>query len=999
MAALISLCLLICLGGLGGSLWILRSSIGTLLDRQSNDQAPTAGELRYRDLVQTANCIIMRWDTQGRILFLNQYGLNFFGFPDAEILGHNVVGTIVAPRESSGRDLRQLMQKIQANPDGYWLNENENICRNGRRAWINWANRAIRDSSGQVVEILSIGTDISDRKRAEEALRTSQAKFQRLVDDIGQDFVVFSHRGSSGIITYVSGGFEAVFGVRKEQFIGQPWMEVIPWLPEDIATARRAVEEAIAQTSSSQKFEMRFIHPSGERRTLAVSQHPVWGKTGELLAIDGIVENITAHRAATEKLAQQFQRAQLLTSITQQIRQNLDVQAIYQTTVDQIGQALRISRCVLHVYGEAASGLTTTAEYRVASYPSMADTIIPVIDNPHAQVVLSSDRAISTPNVDHDPLLATALPLCQQLEIRSMLALRTSYQGKPNGIIGMHQCDRYRTWTAEEIELVEAVAAQVGIAIAQASLLLQARHQSKQLAEKNRELDRAMQTAAAASQAKSDFLANMSHELRTPLNAILGFSQLMAKDPSFSATQTSHLRSINHSGNHLLSLINAVLDMSKIEAGRSVLLSTTVNLPGLITDTAAMFEPWARDKQLTLVVDLAPDLPACIETDGAKLRQILVNLLSNAVKFTQAGSVTVRCRCLPLPIPADQSAFPRESLQLQFEVADTGDGIAPADLANIFEPFVQSETGLRHRTGTGLGLSISHKFVELMGGQMTVSSRQMTYTPGQPEPTPVAANPQPEMTDSQLGSRFCFTIRALVPSVVGRRVTGLAPGEAPRRILIVENCQDSRQLLEQILSPVGFELRSAGNCCEAIEILQQWQPELLLLDMGIPVVDGHELMRHIHGRPSERSVVVVALTSSDLENGHSLFLSTGCDDYLSKPLQAEQILDKLAEHLDVCYIYDQAEPTVAPRPSPSVKISTQRLKDHIGSAAQAWIIQLEQAARLADSDLIAELIQEVQPSHPQLGQAVEHIVYSFRYDILIQVARSHLERACEHDSV
>ncbi|HEY9608930.1 ATP-binding protein, partial [Allocoleopsis sp.] len=295
--------------------------------------------------------------------------------------------------------------------------------------------------------------------------------------------------------------------------------------------------------------------------------------------------------------------------------------------------------------------------------------------------------------------------------------------------------------------------------------------------------------------AKSTFLANMSHELRTPLNAILGFSQLMERDTTLTSRHQDSLAIINRSGEHLLNLINDVLEMSKIEAGRLVLSLEPVNLHRLLQTLQDMFEARTQAKQLSLRFQLAPDLPPSVLTDEGKLRQVLINLLSNAVKFTETGSITLRAR-------AEQENQGKSPIPytLFFEVEDTGKGIASEEMGNLFQPFVQTTSGIEAREGTGLGLTISRQFIRLMGGDIYLSS-----TVGK-------------------GSTFRFDIqvtladaKAVAPTLTHGRVLQLAPDQPTYRILVVDDRPESRDLIAQLLNTVGFETRSATNGQEAIQ--------------------------------------------------------------------------------------------------------------------------------------------------------------------------------------
>src|SRR5688500_2120299 len=322
------------------------------------------------------------------------------------------------------------------------------------------------------------------------------------------------------------------------------------------------------------------------------------------------------------------------------------------------------------------------------------------------------------------------------------------------------------------------------------------------------------QSLQQANRAKSVFLANMSHEIRTPMNAILGFSQLMLRDQDLTPRQCQYLGTINRSGEHLLALINDILEMSKIEAGRTTLNLSTFDLCELLKDLAMMFRVRTNEKKLSFSVEMIGDCPQYIVTDINKLRQVFINVIGNAVKFTQHGGVAVRVRA-----ERERATEPL----LGVEIEDTGPGISPEDQDKLFRHFEQTKTGQRAGTGTGLGLAISREFVRLMGGDVTLSS--------------------------QVGKGSVFVIRlplkqrdaqALHAQDIPRRVLGLESGQTTCRVLIADDLEDNRQLLAQLLGPVGFEIKLVVNGAEAVLEFEQWSPDLILMDFRMPVMDGHE---------------------------------------------------------------------------------------------------------------------------------------------------------------
>ncbi|MEG4444285.1 PAS domain S-box protein [Microcoleus sp. AT9_B5] len=490
-------------------------------------------------------------------------------------------------------------------------------------------------------------------------------------------------------------------------------------------------------------------------------------------------------------------------------------------------------------------------------------------------------------------------------------------------------------------------------------------------------LQHAMEAAEAANLAKSTFLANMSHELRTPLNVILGFAQVMAHDPSLTPNQKKDLQTIKRSGDHLLSLINDVLDLSKIESGHCTVEESGLDLIAMLHSLRNMLAERASSKGLDLYFEIAPEVPQFMLVDAQKLRQVLLNLLSNAIKFTERGSII-----LQVSIEADGTgALTTTEPILQFAVADTGVGIAAVELDTIFDAFVQAQAGKRSIGGTGLGLTISRKLLELMGGKISVSS-----TLGQ-------------------GSSFTFTLPVspisgvnVTPEENNRLVIGLAPNQPAHRILVVDDRAENRLLMVRLLTQLGLEVKEATNGQQAVQIWQQWQPDLTWMDIRMPVLDGYEATKQIREMEDGQNSIIIALTAQASQSDRALALAAGCNDYISKPFREQTLFLKMAEYLGLEYVYQEEETENGERGTncfPSYLCSVASgVPDSLdptllATLPQEWVIELEDAALCGDDFAIVELVAELSSDLEQLGIYLTELAHQYQFEKILNLIQSH----------
>lgn len=459
----------------------------------------------------------------------------------------------------------------------------------------------------------------------------------------------------------------------------------------------------------------------------------------------------------------------------------------------------------------------------------------------------------------------------------------------------------------------------------------------------------AKQAAEAANRAKSVFLANVSHELRTPLNAILGFAQLLENDNRIPQDELRNVAIIERAGNHLLALIDDILEISRIEAGRSRLITDTFDLSATLQQLKETIGPLAKIKGLQFHAEFSPDLPHFVMGDEHHLRQVLVNLFDNAIKYTQLGEIHFTVK-------------PKTEQTLYFEIADTGRGIADEQKRRIFEPFYQINGDATKGEGTGLGLSLTQKFISLMGGELNVES-----TLGQ-------------------GSIFSFALplrRAdKLPAISPGKVIGLAANQPAPRILLAEDDLDNQQLVKQLLERIGCVVATACNGLEAVECFQSWRPELILMDISMPVMNGYRAIRAIRSLSGGEKLPILALTGSIRMEDRGPVIEGGCNGFIDKPVQADRLYEMMGRMLGLKFDYAETPRDASAMPGQAETSVT------LSALPQEIRRQLADSAAILDLSAVQQIAEQLSTDYPDEAGIITRLLENFHFDTLLELCRT-----------
>jgi len=725
---------------------------------------------------------------------------------------------------------------------------------------------------------------------------------------------------------------------------------------------------------------------------------------GQFKGYIATVTDITEIKIAQQALQESVERERAVAHTLQRMRQTLDIEQIFAATTEELRFCLNCDRVVVYRFDSDNSG-SFVAESVASAWKSVMSegkdninftkVVLEdgyIIQNLNSNLNLIRDSLESENQKDSYSSGASFVCVSDIYQAgfsESYVNLLENFQAKAYiivpifcgnklwGLLASYQNQASREWKTGEISIALQIGNQLGVALQQVELLSQTQHQSEAL-------KKAVIAADAANHAKSEFLANMSHELRTPLNAILGFSQLINQDKTINEDHQNSLAIINRAGEHLLNLINDILEMSKIEAGRTSLNIAQFDLHKLLDNLQEMLRFRASTKGLKFAFHKRANIPHNIKTDPNKLRQVLINLLGNAIKFTSQGCIHLSVRVgdedLGRRGQGDNSASTSPQscpiTRLIFEITDTGIGISSEEIGFLFEAFRQTSAGRKSQQGTGLGLAISRKYVQLMGGDITVES------------TP------------EVGSKFTFDIQVSLASSqetaidkTSRQVIGLATSQIIYRILVVDDRPESRLLLTRMLSQIGFSTKEAANGLQAIAKWEEWEPHLILMDMRMPIMDGYQATKIIKTRQQEANsnnlilnkTVVIALTANAFEEQRDDIITAGCDDLINKPFPKETLLEKLNQHLGVEYLYQEENSNNLNSKTTSIDdLTPAKLRKLLSQVSPQWVGKLRQAAAQCSDNLIFELLEGNPPKNTHLTRILIYFAENFQFDKILQ---------------
>ncbi|HSI13183.1 MAG TPA: PAS domain S-box protein [Chthoniobacter sp.] len=881
--------------------------------RKSTEAALRENEERWNFALEGSRDAVWDWNVKTNEVFFSQRWKTMLGFAEDEVANRFDEWINRVHRDDLDRTLDAIQQHLRGEAPDYQV-EHRVQARDGSYRWILARGRVVtRDDSGAPTRMVGTLSDITGRKQAERALQNSKEFAEELIQTANAMVVGLDEAGN---VTIFNRAAEEITGYTAEEIKGRNyWETLVP--REHFPEVRAALDSTPADISPHR--EIPILTKSGKERFIMWQSAVVRENSKEVGTVSFGID-ITRRRRAEQELKRNEEH--LEETVRRRTAELEQAERRIRDMTDRIpGAVYQFARYLdgTFAFEFCSEGMETMVGVPAAEAVRNVNSVWAVIhpDDLAGLVNRAGESAKTMTRYEQD------LRIQQPDGRRWWIRAESEPQRRPDGTT---------LWNGSIMDITERKSLEEQLAVAKTA-------------------------AEAASQAKSTFLANMSHEIRTPMNAILGFSQLMLRDAALNPQQRQNLDTINHSGEHLLALINDILEMSKIESGRVTLHASDFDLFALLDDLERMFRLRTDARRLHFSIERTAALPQYVKADEGKLRQIFINLLGNAVKFTENGGITVR-------VDATQAAG--QALRLRAEVEDTGPGIAEAEMPRLFREFEQTESGLRAGGGTGLGLAISRKFARLMDGDITVESTKGS------------------------GTTFRFEVQAEVAEATAiraraepRRVLHLDEAHEGMRVLIADDTPENCRYLEQLLQPLGFKTRAVADGAQAVEAFTLWRPRLVLIDLRMPVLDGRAAIRQIRALPRGRDVAIIAITASAFEENRREVIEAGSDDFLGKPFREEDLFEKIAQHTGANFRYaEDAEKTDMSTGTGSLLLSQKDVEDGLPADLRS---RLRAAAIQADFDQMLALLGEASPEAAHITAELRSRVERFDYQSLLSL--------------
>ncbi|MEP0912361.1 PAS domain S-box protein [Leptolyngbya sp. GB1-A1] len=897
-------------------------------DRKQAENALKQSEERYRSLISATSQIVWMADVEGRIA-PNPAWRAFTGQTEAEFAGFGWLDAIHP--DDRERTAQVWMQSVQTKS----LYETEYRIRaaDGNYRYFLIRGVPVLNQDGNIREWVGTCTDIHDRKQAEAALKEREEQLRQFIEHTPIAVVMFDQE-----MRYLIASQQWLqdYNLQAEDIVGRSHYEIFP----EITDEWRQIHQRCLSGVVERREEDPFPRTDGSLDWVRWAIHP-WYREGDVGGVIMFTEIITERKQAEQKLRQTLDMLDLASDSI--IIRDMSDRIVYWnqgaenlygwTKAEIIGEYIHTFlqttfpkplEEVLAEFLEQGSwegelhhvtrdgqpiivASRWTLQRDAAGQPfAQLEINSDITQRKEAEIALRQSEERLQAILDNSPAVFYMKdPQGQFITVNRQF--ESLFHRSKAEIVGKRNCDLFDSELADIFDANDQKVLEAGTAMQWEEV---APHDdglhtylslkfpllapdgspyaicgiSTDITERKQAeiaLEQTKEAAEAANRAKSEFLANMSHELRTPLNGVIGYAQILQRAKSLNEEDRSRVEVIHQCGSHLLTLINDILDLSKIEARKTELLPTDFHLPAFLQGVAEMCRIRAELKGIQFRYESAPELPLGIRADEKRLRQVLINLLSNAIKFTDAGSVTLTI------------SFASEG-KIRFEVRDTGIGIPQDKLQAIFQPFEQVSDAKRQSEGTGLGLAISQEIVELMGSTIQVQS------------------------EIGVGSIFWFDVNLpeaaewVKTAQADRHGQIIGIKNCQPRILVVDDKWENRSVISKLLSPIGFDVVEAATGQEGWQRAVEFQPDLMITDLMMPHMDGFELIKQIRGSETLKDKIIIVSSASVFETDQYRSIEAGGDDFLPKPVLAAELLQKLQKHLQLEWLYEEQQSSISP---------------------------------------------------------------------------------------